>query len=50
MLTFLPIRDKDEIITDLTKLKIEQQVLREKENQLIDELLDIHKENINDKN
>tara|TARA_R100000458_G_C8058936_1_gene102781 strand:- start:346 stop:507 length:162 start_codon:yes stop_codon:yes gene_type:complete len=49
MLTFLPVRSQDEIIRDLTKLKIEQEVLKNKENQLIDELLDINKEDINGK-
>ena len=49
MLTFLPVRSQDEIIRDLTKLKIEQEVLKNKENQLIDELLDINKEGINGK-
>ena len=46
-LTFLPVRSQDEIIRDLTKLKIEQEVLKNKENQLIDELLDINKEDSN---
>ena len=46
-LTFLPVRSQDEIIRDLTKLKIEQEVLKNKENQLIDELLDINKEDNN---
>ena len=44
MLTFTPIRSQDEIIKDLRKTKIEQGVLKNKENQLIDELLDINKE------
>ena len=44
MLTFTPIRSQDEIIKDLRKTKIEQEVLKNKENQLIDELLDINKE------
>ena len=44
MLTFTPIRSQDEIIKDLRKTKIEQEVLKNKENQLLDELLDINKE------
>ena len=44
MLTFMPVRSQDEIIKDLRKTKIEQEVLKNKENQLIDELLDINKE------
>tara|TARA_Y100000593_G_C4115752_1_gene240180 strand:- start:329 stop:502 length:174 start_codon:yes stop_codon:yes gene_type:complete len=46
-LIFLPVRSQEEIIRDLTKLKIEQEVLKNKENQLIDELLDINKEGSN---
>tara|TARA_X000001388_G_C2198707_1_gene110412 strand:- start:653 stop:814 length:162 start_codon:yes stop_codon:yes gene_type:complete len=46
-LMFLPVRSQNEIIRDLTKIKIEQEVLKEKENQLIDELLDINKEDSN---
>ena len=49
-LTFLPVRSQDEIIRDLTKLKIEQEVLKNKENQLIDELLDINREDNDVKN
>lgn len=49
-LTFLPVRSQDEIIRDLTKLKIEQEVLKNKENQLIDELLDINREDDDVKN
>ena len=46
-LTFLQIRSQEDIIRDLTRLKIEQEVLKNKENQLIDELLDINKEDNN---
>jgi hypothetical protein len=48
MLTFLPVRSQQDIIRDLTKIKIEQEVLKKKENMLIDELLDINKEENND--
>jgi len=48
MLTFLPIRSQKEIITDLTRVKIEQEVLKKKENMLINELLDTNKEEDND--
>ena len=48
MLTFMPIRTQKEIITDLTQIKIEQEVLKKKENMLIDELLDTNKEENND--
>ena len=41
MLMFEPIRSQDEIIKDLTKLKIEQEVLKKKENMLVNELLGI---------
>ena len=34
MLMFEPVRSQDEIIKDLTKLKIEQEVLKKKENML----------------
>ena len=49
MLTFLPVRSQNDIIRDLTKLKIEQEVLKNKENQLIDELLDTNQEDNNGK-
>jgi len=48
MLTFLPVRSQKEIITDLTRVKIEQEVLKKKENMLINELLDTNKEENND--
>ena len=48
-LTFLPVRSQNDIIRDLTKLKIEQEVLKNKENQLIDELLDTNQEDNNGK-
>ena len=50
MLVFKPIRSQEEIIRDLRKTKIEQEVLKKKENQLIDELLDINKEEDDVKN
>ena len=50
MLIFEPIRSQDEIISDLRRTKIEQEVLKKKENQLIDELLGINKENENGRN
>ena len=50
MLVFEPVRSQEEIIRDLRKTKIEQEVLKKKENQLIDELLDINKEENDVKN
>ena len=41
MLMFEPVRSQDEISKDLTKLKIEQEVLKKKENMLVNELLGI---------
>ena len=45
MLVFEPVRSQEEIIGDLRKTKIEQEILKKKENMLIDELLNIEKEN-----
>ena len=45
MLVFEPVRSQEEIIGDLRKTKIEQEILKKKENMIIDELLNIEKEN-----
>jgi hypothetical protein len=45
MLVFEPVRSQEEIIGDLRKTKVEQEILKKKENMLIDELLNIEKEN-----
>ena len=45
MLVFEPVRSQEEIIGDLRKTKIEQEILKKKENMLIDEHLNIEKEN-----
>ena len=44
MLTFLPVRTKDDILKDLIKIKNKQSILKIKENNLIDELVDTNKE------
>ena len=44
MLTFMPVRTRDEILNDLIKLKNKQAILNIKQNKLIDELLDTNKE------
>jgi hypothetical protein len=41
MLVFEPIRTEDDVLKDLIKLKNKQNVLKIKENKLIDELLTI---------
>ena len=45
MLTFMPVRTKDDIIKELIELKNKQSILRIKENKLIDELVATNKEN-----
>jgi hypothetical protein len=41
MLVFEPVRTEDDVLKDLIKLKNKQNVLKIKENKLIDELLTI---------
>ena len=41
MLTFMPVRTEDDVLKDLIKLKNKQNVLKIKENKLIDELITI---------
>ena len=47
-LIFEPVKTADDIIKELILLRNEQSVLRIKENKLIDELVDINKEDKDD--
>ena len=44
MLVFEPVRTEDDVLKDLIKLKNKQNVLKIKENKLIDELVSINRE------
>ena len=41
MLTFMPVRTEDDVLKELIELKNKQNVLKIKENKLIDELITI---------
>tara|TARA_R100001530_G_scaffold9569_2_gene9654 strand:- start:296 stop:451 length:156 start_codon:yes stop_codon:yes gene_type:complete len=47
-LLFMPVRTKDDIIKDLIELKNKQSVLKIKENNLIDELVNKNEEDKDD--
>ena len=49
MLTFMPVRTEDDIIKDIIKLKNKQSILKIEENNLIDELVSLNKEDNNAK-
>tara|TARA_R100000234_G_C4925000_1_gene145878 strand:+ start:119 stop:256 length:138 start_codon:yes stop_codon:yes gene_type:complete len=44
MLTFLPVRSRDDILQDIIKIKNEQALLKIRENKLVDELVKIQEE------
>jgi hypothetical protein len=47
MLTFEPVRTRDDILKDIIEIKNEQSILKIKENKLIDELVNTQEEENN---
>ena len=47
MLTFEPVRTRDDILKDIITIKNQQSVLKTKENKLIDELVNTQEEDNN---
>ena len=47
MLTFEPVRTRDDILKDIIEIKNRQSVLKIKENKLIDELINTQEEDSN---
>ena len=47
MLTFAPVRTRDDILKDIIEIKNRQSVLKIKENKLIDELINTQEEDSN---